>query len=326
MYKFRPLLKQTLWGGRKILDFKHLNLSMDHVGESWEISGVKGHESVVDGGSHDGKTLNQLVREQRAHLVGEENYRRFGNEFPLLVKFIDACQDLSIQVHPDDETAHRLGRERGKTEMWYCLDGSMGKHQDDEPLPSLYCGLTQQITPDDYKSMVANDTITTVLARHEVHPGDVFYIPSGRIHAIGAGCFVVEIQQTCDVTYRIYDYRRRDKNGNLRELHIEQAAESIDYHVYDNYRIPYSPRQDEGVQLVSCPFFTTAVYDLDDPMTIDYSELDSFVILTGLEGSAEVADDSGQRLAFREGETILVPAYVKNIKIEGTIKFLETYV
>lgn len=326
MYKFKPLLKQTLWGGRKILDFKHLNLSMDHVGESWEISGVKNHESIVDGGPHDGKTLNQVVREQRERLVGVENYARFGNEFPLLVKFIDACHDLSVQVHPDDETARRQGKERGKTEMWYCLDSGQWKGNSDEPLPTLYCGLKEPLTPEKYKAMVADDTIVDVLAQHEVHPGDVFYIPSGRIHAIGAGCFVAEIQQTCDVTYRIYDYKRRDKNGALRELHVEEAAESIDYGVYDNYRIPYQARQDEGVQLVSCPYFTTAVYDLDDPITIDYSDLDSFVIFTGLQGSAEVADDSGQHLVFREGETILLPATVRNVKIEGTIKFLETYV
>ena len=318
MYKFRPLLKQTLWGGRKIVAFKHLNLQMENVGESWEISGVKNNETIINGGPHDGKTLNQLVREQKGRLVGQENYARFGNEFPLLVKFIDACRDLSIQVHPNDETARRHGKVRGKTEMWYVLRSDEGAR--------LYNGLRQPLTPETYEQMVADDTITDALACHEAHEGDVFFIPAGRIHAIGAGCFVAEIQQTCDVTYRIYDYKRRDKNGNLRELHVREAAESIDYTVYDNYRVQYQPLQDQGVPLISCPYFTTALYDIDDPMTIDYSELDSFVILMGLQGSAEVVDDSGQRLPFMEGETILLPATVQNIKIEGTIKFLEVYV
>lgn len=318
MYKFRPLLKQTLWGGRRIVAFKHLNLQMENVGESWEISGVKNNETIVNSGPHDGKTLNQLVREQKGRLVGQENYARFGNEFPLLVKFIDACRDLSIQVHPNDETARRHGKVRGKTEMWYVLKSDEGAR--------LYNGLRQPLTPETYEQMVADDTITDALACHEAHEGDVFFIPAGRIHAIGAGCFVAEIQQTCDVTYRIYDYKRRDKNGNLRELHVREAAESIDYTVYDNYRVQYQPLQDQGVPLISCPYFTTALYDIDDPMTIDYSELDSFVILMGLQGSAEVVDDSGQRLPFMEGETILLPATVQNIKIEGTIKFLEVYV
>ena len=318
MYKFRPLLKQTLWGGRKIVAFKHLNLQMENVGESWEISGVKNNETIINGGPHDGKTLNQLVREQKGRLVGQENYARFGNEFPLLVKFIDACRDLSIQVHPNDETARRHGKVRGKTEIWYVLKSDEGAR--------LYNGLRQPLTPETYEQMVADDTITDALACHEAHEGDVFFIPAGRIHAIGAGCFVAEIQQTCDVTYRIYDYKRRDKNGNLRELHVREAAESIDYTVYDNYRVQYQPLQDQGVPLISCPYFTTALYDIDDPMTIDYSELDSFVILMGLQGSAEVVDDSGQRLPFMEGETILLPATVQNIKIEGTIKFLEVYV
>lgn len=298
--------------------FKHLAVQMDNVGESWEISGIKGHESIVSGGSHDGKLLSQLIREQKGRLVGHENYERFGNEFPLLVKFIDARQDLSIQVHPDDETARRQGKVRGKTEMWYVLKSDKDA--------SLYNGLNQPLTPDQYRQMVADGTITDVLARHDVSEGDVFFIPGGRIHSIGAGCFVVEIQQTCDVTYRIYDYKRKDKNGCYRELHVDEAAESIDYGVYEDYRIDYQLKQDEGVPLVNCPYFATAVYDMDDPITIDYSELDSFVILIGLQGSGEVTDDSGQRMTFREGETILIPAQTRNIKIEGTIRFLETYV
>ena len=318
IYKFFPLLKQTIWGGDKIIAFKHLSVKMDNVGESWELSGVEGNETVVAEGPDSGKTLNELVREQKALLVGEDNYKRFGNEFPLLIKFIDARQDLSIQVHPNDETAHRQGRPRGKTEMWYALEPTPGA--------KLYNGLKQQITPEQYKQMVANDTITDALARYEVSEGDVFFIPAGRIHAIGAGCFVAEIQQTSDVTYRIYDFKRRDKQGNYRELHTELAAESIDYTVLSDYRTHYERREDEGVQVVSCPYFTTAVYDLNDPMTLDYSELDSFVVLIGLQGSCDLTDDEGNTVTFREGETVLLPATAKTVKVEGTIKFLETYV
>ena len=318
MYKFKPLLKQTMWGGNKIIAFKHLDLQMEHVGESWEVSGIKGCESVVAGGPDEGKGLNQLVHEQKGRLVGKENYERFGDEFPLLIKFIDAHQNLSIQVHPDEETARRHGKGHGKTEMWYVLKSASGAQ--------LYNGLRQHITPETYKQMVENGTITNALAHYTVHEGDVFFIPAGRIHSIGAGTFVAEIQQTSDVTYRIYDFKRKDKNGNYRELHTEKAAEAIDYTVHENYRTYYEPMQDEGVQLIACPHFTTAVYDLNDPMTIDYSELDSFVVYIGLQGSCELTDDRGETITFREGESVLIPATTRTIKIEGTIKFLETYV
>ena len=317
MYLFEPLLKQTLWGGDKIIPFKHLNDSLDHVGESWEISGVSGNETIVANGPDKGKSLNELVREQKGRLVGEENYQRFGDEFPLLIKFIDAQKDLSIQVHPNDEIAHRQGKPRGKTEMWYVLPSVPGAF--------LYNGLKQQITPEQYKAMVENDIITDALARYEVHEGDVFFIPAGRIHAIGAGSFVAEIQQTSDVTYRIYDFKRKDKNGNYRELHTELAAESIDYTVLPNYRAEYERTQNEGVQVASCPYFTTAVYDLTEPMTLDYSELDSFVILIAVKGEGTIKAN-GEETTFRMGDTILLPATSTEVKIEGTVKFLETFV
>ncbi len=317
MYKFEPLLKQTLWGGDKIIPFKHLNTQMERVGESWEISGVKGNETIVANGKDKGKSLNQLVREQKGRLVGEENYQRFGDEFPLLIKFIDARQDLSIQVHPTDEIAHRQGKSRGKTEMWYALESTPGAQ--------LYNGLKQQITPDQYKQMVANDTITDALARYEVKEGDVFFIPAGRIHAIGAGCFVAEIQQTSDVTYRIYDYKRKDKNGNYRELHTKEAAESIDFRIYNNQHITYELSKNEGVQVVSCPHFTTAVYDLTEPMTLDYSELDSFVILIAVKGQGKLICED-EEITFQMGDTVLLPATTQEVKVEGAVKFLETYV
>lgn len=317
MYKFEPLLKQTLWGGDKIISFKHLDTKLENVGESWEISGVKDNETIVANGKYKGKSLNELVREQKAQLVGEENYERFGEEFPLLIKFIDARQDLSIQVHPTDEIAYRQGKSRGKTEMWYALESTPGAQ--------LYNGLKQQITPEQYKTMVENDTITDALARYEVHEGDVFFIPAGRIHAIGAGCFVAEIQQTSDVTYRIYDFKRKDKNGNYRELHTKEAAESIDYTVLENYRAEYEPVKNEGVQVVTCPYFTTAVYDLTEPMTLDYSELDSFVILIAVKGEGTISAN-GEEMSFQMGDTVLIPASTEEVKVEGEVKFLETYV
>ena len=317
MIKFEPLLKQTLWGGDKIIPFKHLNETLESVGESWEISGVKDNETIVSEGEYKGKSLNQLVRELKGKLVGQENYERFGDEFPLLIKFIDARQDLSIQVHPTDEIAHRQGKTRGKTEMWYALESAPGAQ--------LYNGLKQQITPEQYKQMVENDTITDALARYEVNEGDVFFIPAGRIHAIGAGCFVAEIQQTSDVTYRIYDFKRKDKNGNYRELHTELAAESIDYTVLPNYRAEYERTKNEGVQVATCPYFTTAVYDLTEPMTLDYTELDSFVILIAVKGEGTIKAN-GQETTFRMRDTILLPDTTGEVKVEGTVKFLETFV
>ncbi len=317
MYKFEPLLKQTLWGGNKIIPFKHLDTQLEHVGESWEISGVAGSETIVANGRYKGLTLNELVRTEQARLVGRNNYERFGDEFPLLIKFIDARQDLSIQVHPSDEVARRQGRSRGKTEMWYALESTPGA--------MLYNGLKQQITPERYQQMVADDTICDALAQYPVSEGDVFFIPAGRIHAIGAGCFVAEIQQTSDVTYRIYDFKRKDKDGHYRELHTREAAEAIDYTVLDNYRTSYTPQKNEGQQLVDCPYFTTAVYDLTEPMTIDYTELDSFVILIAVKGEGTITDDD-EMLPLQAGDTILLPATTGRVVVEGEIKFLETSV
>lgn len=318
LFKFNPLLKTTLWGGDKIIPFKHLDSTQERVGESWEISGVKDNETVVSCGPCCGKKLNELVAEMKADLVGKDNYERFGDEFPLLIKFIDARQDLSIQVHPTDEIAHRQGKPRGKTEMWYIMESA--------PDAKLYSGLKQQITPEEYKEMVQDDTICDALAQYEVKEGDVFFLPAGRIHAIGTGCFLAEIQQTSDVTYRIYDFKRKDKDGNYRELHTREAAESINYTVEQDYRTHYIPKKNEGVQLVSCPYFTTAVYDLDEAMTLDYSELDSFVILIGMKGEGTIVDDEGNETSLKAGETVLIPATTKELKVSGNVKFLETFV
>ncbi|MBQ9178399.1 MAG: class I mannose-6-phosphate isomerase [Prevotella sp.] len=315
---FKPLLKSTLWGGNKIIPFKGLDIRQENVGESWELSGVKGNESVIASGVYERLTISEVIRHEKANLLGHENYERFGDEFPLLIKFIDACQDLSIQVHPDDETARRQGRSRGKTEMWYLMECDKDAH--------LRSGLKAKITPEEYKAMVADDTICNAIADYAVKEGDCFFLPAGRIHSIGAGCFLAEIQQTSDVTYRIYDFKRRDKDGNMRELHTEEAAESIDYHVEKDYQTHYQNRKNEGVELVRCPYFKTAVYDLDEPMQLDYSELDSFVVLIALDGEAELTDNENNRVTLRAGQTVLYPATTKTIQVEGRIKMLETYV
>ena len=194
MYKFQPLLKQTIWGGDSIIPFKHLDLQAECVGESWEISGVAGSESVVSEGPCAGMSLNDLVRKERERLMGNDNYARFGNEFPLLVKFIDARRNLSIQVHPNDEVAQRHGHARGKSEMWYVMSPS-------NPSPFLYCGLKQHITPEQYAQMVADGSIVDALARYDVSEGDVFFIPAGRIHSIGAASTTISAAMptaTCD--------------------------------------------------------------------------------------------------------------------------------
>lgn len=316
--KFEPLLKQTLWGGDKIVPFKHLDSQMENVGESWEISGVKDNETIVKDGPLKGKSLNEAVAELKGELVGKENYQRFGDEFPLLIKFIDAHQDLSIQVHPTDEVAHKQGKPRGKTEMWYLMESA--------PDAKLYSGLKKQITPEQYKEMVENDTICDALAQYEVKEGDCFFLPAGRIHSIGTGCFLAEIQETSDVTYRIYDFKRKDKNGNYRELHTKLAAESINYQVENDYRTHYVARQNKGVSLVQCPYFCTAVYDLNEPMTLDYSELDSFVILIGLKGEGIITDNEGNEVSIKAGDTLLIPATTDTLSVSGTIRFLETYI
>lgn len=318
LFKFEPLLKQTLWGGEKIIPFKRLSSNIHNVGESWEISGVKDSETVVSDGPMKGMRLNELVAEMKEKLVGKDNYQRFGNEFPLLVKFIDARQDLSIQVHPSDEVARRQGKPHGKTEMWYIMPS--------DPGAKLFSGLKKEITPEQYKEMVENDTICDALAQYEVHEDEVFFLPSGRIHSIGAGCFLAEIQQTSDVTYRIYDFKRKDKDGNCRQLHTHEAAESINYAIDKNYKTEYVPCKNQGIPLISCPYFSTAVYDLDESMTLDYSELDSFVILIALKGDGQITDENGEKTSFRAGETVLLPATVNMVKVEGTVKFLETYV
>lgn len=320
--KFNPILKSTIWGGEKIIPFKNLShISQPHIGESWEISNVPYNESIVSSGPDAGMSLTELIKRYKALLVGQENYKRFGNNFPLLIKFIDACEDLSIQVHPNDKLAKIRHNTMGKTEMWYVIDNNKGKGH-------ICPGLKKKISSNEFTSLIKNNQICEVLANYAVLPGDVFFLPAGRIHSIGAGCFIAEIQQTSNVTYRIYDFNRKDKNGNFRELHTELAKEAIDYTVKSDYRTQYKPKTNEAVELINCPFFTTSIYDLTENMTIDYSKLDSFVIFVCIEGSCHIKDNEGNELGMHAGETILLPATTQkvNVYINKQVKFLETYV
>lgn len=318
--KFKPILKQTIWGGDRIIPFKGLNDDLKNVGESWELSGVPNNESIVANGEFAGTSLRELINMFREELVGESVYKRFSTKFPLLIKFIDAREDLSIQVHPNDELAQKRHNSLGKTEMWYVMDATPGA--------KLRSGFAKEVTPKEYKESVANSTITDLLAEYEIHSGDVFFLPAGRIHSIGAGAFIAEIQETSDITYRIFDFNRKDANGNTRELHTELAKDAIDYEVLEDYRTKYTPIKNEPVELVDCPYFTTSVYDMTENITCDYTELDSFVVLICMEGSCTITDNEGNTIDFKAGETILLAATTQEISIlpnEHT-RILETYV
>lgn len=320
MYKFKPILKSMIWGGEKIIPYKGLDSELKQVGESWEISGVKDNESVIDGGADDGMTLPALIARDGAKLLGKANHERFGEEFPLLIKFIDARQDLSIQVHPNDEQAWERHQSKGKTEMWYVVDADPGS--------SLRSGFAKQVTPEEYEASIADNTITDLLAEYDIHAGDLFFLPAGRIHSIGAGAFIAEIQQTSNITYRIYDFNRVDANGNPRELHTEQSKAVIDYSVQPDYRTHYEAADDKRVELVSCPYFTTSLYNLTKEQTIALADLDSFVIVICTEGSGTITDDKGESVTMKQGETILVPATAASLNVtpNGKMKILTSWI
>ena len=308
MYKFTPIFKTTLWGGHRMLPYKVLMPDDRTIGESWELSGVRGSESRVASGPDCGKTLSELLAREGATLLGKANYTRFGNEFPLLIKFIDARQDLSIQVHPDDALAWERHRSKGKTEMWYVVAADKGAH--------LRLGFSKSVTPDEYAAAVENGTIADLLADYPIQAGDCFFLPAGRVHSIGAGTLIAEIQQTSDITYRIYDFNRCDAQGRRRELHTELAKGAIDYTVLPDYQTHYMPQPNRPVELVRCPYFTTEIFDLTQPLEMSLTELDSFVVLMCVAGGATVTDDRGETTTLWQGETLLVPASAQHLRIE----------
>ncbi len=323
-FHFAPYLKSVIWGGERIAPYKGIKTDIRNIGESWELSAVPGHVSVVDLGPFKGKTLTELIGQFGAELVGKANYDKYGDTFPLLVKIIDAQADLSVQVHPDDELARKRHNCPGKTEMWHIIDTAPGA--------KIYAGLKERISPDDYEKRVAENTIMDVIASYDSAPGDTFFLPAGRIHAIGAGNLLAEIQQTSDITYRIYDYDRRDKDGNPRELHTEQARDAIDYTVYPTYK-----SAPEGDELASCEYFDVRRMLLtDDPQPICQPR-DSFTIVVCLHGEAEIypqvigdvipgisvfSPESAAPILVRQGETLLFPATMRNLTATGTGELL----
>lgn len=318
--KFRDIFKSVIWGGNKIGSFKGKKLAQDSIGESWEISAVDGDVSIVANGVDAGKSLTDLIARDGASLLGKHIMQRFGSTFPLLIKFIDARDNLSIQVHPNDELARKRHASFGKTEMWYVVDA--------EPGAGLYSGFSKQITPDEYVQRIANDTITDVLQFHPVKAGDVFFLPAGRVHAIGKGIFIAEIQQTSNITYRIYDYNRRGKDGLPRELHTELAKDAIDYKMYKDLKTEYVPDMNKAVTLVECPYFTTSLLQLDKEVTRPVKAHDSFSIFICMGGSVTVADGSGFTVELYQGETCLVPAAIERVSITpaGSAILLESYI
>lgn len=341
--KFEPILKKILWGGSEICRFKQLENKESGVGESWEVSQVPGSISVVANGPLKGKSLTELMEMAPEALLGKKNFQRFGMDFPLLVKFIDAEDDLSIQVHPNDALARKRHNSFGKTEMWYVVDSKPGA--------KLVSGFSKQIDAEEYSRRIAENTIEEVLQSHEAKAGDVFFLPAGRVHAIGAGLFIAEIQQSSNITYRLYDYNRKDDQGNGRELHTELAKDAIDFKLYDNLQTDYKALENDLTPLVSCPYFTTnrihLVADesgfetvmteegpLRMPMTEtiemdrNYDGFDSFVIYVCMKGEGQVQYGSDQFLDIKQGETVLLPAALNSTVISTTneLLLLETYI
>ncbi len=310
-FHFAPYLKTVIWGGERIAPFKGIKTHQTSIGESWEISAVPDHVSVVDSGPCEGMTLTDLVEKYGPELMGERNYQLYAPSFPLLIKLIDAREDLSVQVHPDDALAWKHHRCAGKTEMWNVIDTDPGAR--------IYAGLSRKITPAEYERRVADNTIMDVVAGYESAPGDTFFLPAGRIHAIGAGNLLAEIQQTSDITYRIYDYGRRDSEGNQRELHTSQAREAIDYNVYPDYR-----STPQGNVLASCKYFDVRRLDVPAGKTIsiDYPR-ESFTIVMCIAGEGAILDAEAMTVfPIRRGRTLLFPATMQALRAIGPVSIL----
>jgi mannose-6-phosphate isomerase len=318
--KFEPVLKSILWGGEGICKFKQIYPQRDGIGESWEISGVPGNISLVSNGKLKGKPLNELIDSYGEQLLGQPVMERFGTTFPLLIKFIDAKQPLSVQVHPNDELAQKRHHSFGKTEMWYVVKAAKGAF--------LYSGFREEIDAEKYLQSLQDDSFIHYLQKHDAKSGDVFFLPAGRVHAIGAGCFIAEIQQTSDITYRIYDYNRKDAPGNPRGLHTEQAKEAIDYKLYSDYKLNYRPGTSEVQELIKCPYFTTRLIEGQKGKVIHLAHENTFVIYICLQGKLQLTDSQGNTVNLRQGETLLTPAANSrqiDLSMEEASKLLETF-
>ncbi|MDB5130694.1 MAG: gmuF [Mucilaginibacter sp.] len=318
--KFQTIYKDKIWGGKKIKTYLHKDFGeLPNCGETWEISGVKSDVSVVSNGELAGVSLSTLLETYKDELVGKKVYEHFGETFPLLVKFIDANDDLSIQVHPDDELAKKRHDSFGKTEMWYVIQADPGS--------TLIAGFNKELDEKEYLDKFNSGHITDILNEEDVKAGDVFFLPAGRVHTIGKGLLIAEIQQTSDITYRIYDFDRVDDKGNKRELHTEEALAAIDYKHYPEYKTRYQPQKNILVKLVSCPYFTTNLLDFTESTSRDYTQLDSFVIYVCLKGNFVIKHNK-KDYPVKMGECILLPKTINKIKLEtsGGFKILESYI
>lgn len=316
---FKSIFKEKIWGGQKINTFLGKDFSpLNNCGESWEMSGVKGDVSIVANGVLSGKSLNDLILEYKEELLGYKVYEVSKNEFPLLIKFLDANADLSIQVHPDDQLALERHNSLGKTEMWYVLQA--------DKQASLITGFNRPLSREEYISFSEDGRLTEILNREEVKGGDVFFIPAGRVHTIGEGLLIAEIQQTSDITYRIFDFDRVDSKGQKRELHTDLAIEAIDYDFYEDYKTSYDRKVEGLTELVSSAYFETNCINI----TSRYESVnlhDSFKIFIGVEGSCQLHYD-GLSYDLNLGDVVLIPASLGPVTLEpsGESKILETYV
>jgi mannose-6-phosphate isomerase len=318
--KFKPILFEKIWGGEKLKNVLSKDTNLSKVGESWELSGIEGNESIVSNGFLEENSLKELIEIYMAELVGEKIYEKFGLEFPLLCKYIDAEDVLSIQVHPDDVLSKERHNAYGKTEMWYVLDAD----KDAE----IITGFNQELSKETYLEKFNSGQLKELLNIEKTKAGDVFFIPSGRVHAIGKGILLAEIQQTSDVTYRIYDWDRTDDEGNPRELHTELAVDAFDYKYYSNYKTQYKEEFNQAVNLEDCRYFTTNILNLDKSIETDYSLLDSFIVYMCVEGLAFIELNNGTKEKINLGETVLIPAITEQVKISPVdkVKLLEVYI
>lgn len=318
--KFQPILKEKIWGGEKLKNLLNKNSTRKDVGESWEISTVKNDVSIVENGSLQGKTLLELIGTYKGELIGNKVYQEFGNQFPLLIKYIDAKEALSIQLHPNDKLAKERHNSFGKTEMWYVMQAD--KNAD------LQVGFEKKVSKEEYIKAVEEKKLTEILNFDVVNKGDVYFIPTGRVHAIGAGVLLAEIQQTSDITYRIYDWDRQDDQGNYRDLHTEEALDALDFSVKESYNTNYTKEINEISNIVDCQYFTTSILPIDNKMIIDNSTKDSFVIYMCVSGEGVQLQSDNFMVELKLGETVLIPASVNNFEImpKGNSELLEVYI
>lgn len=307
IFTFDPIYKPTIWGGNRIASFKNEKAEASNVGESWEISAVPGHSSVVTNGENKGLTLIELCQKYTDRLLGRDSIGKYGEVFPLLVKIIDAADDLSVQVHPDDALAQKRHNSRGKTEMWYIIDR--------EPGALIRCGFRSAVDPARLDTLVAEGRFSDCLGRYESAPSDVFFIPAGRVHSIGKGNLLCEIQESSDITYRIDDFNRRDSNGNLRELHLDLAKDAIDYSVSDNCRSHAEPVPGSVTTIIDSPFFITDLLSMQPGESQSLDSIDSFLIVVCLDGEVSLMTNGGEAVTLSRGHSALVAASCEDLKL-----------